>query len=54
MDWIIKFEILQSASSASMLVSDGGVHPSIRTHGGIIILTLDEESPLLGLAVCRT
>ena len=22
--------------------------------GGIIILTLDEESPLLGLAVCRT
>ena len=38
-----------------MLESDGGVHPSIRTHGGIIICILPEESTLLGLgSVDRT
>ena len=32
-----------------MLESDGGVHPSIRTHGGIIMFILPAESTLLGL-----
>ena len=32
-----------------MLESDGGVHPSIRTQGGIIMFILPAESTLLGL-----
>ena len=40
---------LQCSNSASMLESDGGVHPSIRTQGGIIMFILPAESTLLGL-----